>query len=210
LLNKQSIKKVKKMKNRILLGLAAIAMVAVLASCGKKPQVEIDATNAAIAAAQTAEANVYLPGEFAALQDSMNAINAKIAEVDGKLFKNYKEVVADLASVKTLAETVVTNVAVKKDEVKKEAEGLLSNIKAVVEENAKLLPKLPRGKEGAAVIEQIKGDLTAVDATVAEAQSLFDKGTYMDALNKIKAATDKAASLNAEIKEVLTKAKIRF
>ena len=198
------------MKNKILLGLAAIAMVAVLASCGKKPQVEIDATNAAIAAAQTAEANVYLPGEFAALQDSMNAINAKIAEVDGKLFKNYKTVVADLAKVKTAAETVTTNVAVKKDEVKKEAEGLLNNIKAVVAENAKLLPKLPRGKEGAAVIEQIKGDLTAVDATVAEAQSLFDKGTYMDALNKIKAATDKANSLNAEIKEVLTKARIKF
>jgi len=198
------------MKNKILLGLAAIAMVAVLASCGKKPQVEIDATNAAIAAAQTAEANVYLPGEFAALQDSMNAINAKIAEVDGKLFKNYKTVVADLAKVKTAAETVTTNVAVKKDEVKKEAEGLLNNIKAVVAENAKLLPKLPRGKEGAAVIEQIKGDLNAVDATVAEAQSLFDKGTYMDALNKIKAATDKANSLNAEIKEVLTKARIKF
>lgn len=198
------------MKNKILLGLAAIAMVAVLASCGKKPQAEIDAVNAAIAAAQTAEANVYLPGEFAALQDSMNAINAKIAEVDGKLFKNYKTVVADLAKVKTSAETVTANVAVKKDEVKKEAEGLLNNIKAVVAENAKLLPKLPRGKEGAAVIEQIKGDLNAVDATVAEAQSLFDKGTYMDALNKIKAATDKANSLNAEIKEVLTKAKIRF
>jgi len=198
------------MKNKILLGLAAIAMVAVLASCGKKPQVEIDAANAAIAAAQTAEANVYLPGEFAALQDSMNAINAKIAEVDGKLFKNYKTVVADLAKVKTAAETVATNVAVKKDEVKKEVEGLLNNIKAVVAENAKLLPKLPRGKEGAAVIEQIKGDLTAVDATVAEAQSLFDKGTYMDALGKIKAATDKAASLNAEIKEILTKARIKF
>ena len=198
------------MKNKILLGLAAIAMVAVLASCGKKPQVEIDATNAAIAAAQTAEANVYLPGEFAALQDSMNAINAKIAEVDGKLFKNYKIVVADLAKVQTAAETVTANVAVKKDEVKKEAEGLLNNIKAVVAENAKLLPKLPRGKEGAAVIEQIKGDLNAVDATVAEAQSLFDKGTYMDALGKIKAATDKAASLNAEIKEILTKARIKF
>ncbi len=198
------------MKNKILLGLAAIAMVAVLASCGKKPQVEIDATNAAIAAAQTAEANVYLPAEFAALQDSMNAINAKITEVDGKLFKNYKEVVADLATTKTLAETVAANAAVKKDEVKKEAEGLLNNIKAVVAENAKLLPKLPRGKEGAAVIEQIKGDLNAVDATVADAQSLFDKGTYMDALNKIKAATDKANSLNAEIKEVLTKARIKF
>ncbi len=198
------------MKNKILLGLAAIAMVAVLASCGKKPQAEIDATNAAIAAAQAAEANVYLPAEFAALQDSMNAINAAITEVDGKLFKNYKVVVADLASAKTLAETVTANAAVKKDEVKKEAEGLLNGIKAVVAENAKLLPKLPRGKEGAAVIEQIKGELTAVDAAVAEAQSLFDKGTYMDALNKIKAATDKANSLNAEIKEVLTKARIKF
>ena len=198
------------MKNKILMGLAAIVMVAVLASCGKKPQVEIDATNAAIAAAQAAEANVYLPAEFAALQDSMTAINAAITEVDGKLFKNYKVVVADLASAKTLAETVAANAAVKKDEVKKEAEGLLNGIKAVVAENAKLLPKLPRGKEGAAVIEQIKGELTAVDAAVAEAQSLFDKGTYMDALNKIKAATDKANSLNAEIKEVLTKARIKF
>ena len=140
----------------------------------------------------------------------MNAINADITVVDGKLFKNYKVVVADLAATKTLAEQVAANAAVKKEEVKKQVETLLNDIKAVVAENAKLLPKLPRGKEGAAVIEQMKGDLNAVDATVADAQSLFDKGTYMDALNKIKAATDKAASLNAEIKEVLTKARIRF
>jgi len=185
-------------------------MVAVLASCGKKPQVEIDATNAAIAAAQAAEANVYLPAEFAALQDSMNAINAEITVVDGKLFKNYKVVVADLATTKTLADQVAANAAVKKEEVKKEAEALLTSIKAVVAENAKLLPKLPRGKEGAAVIEAIKADLGTVDAAVVEAQGLFDKGAYMDALNKIKAANEKAGSINAEIKEVLTKARIKF
>jgi predicted small lipoprotein YifL len=198
------------MKNKILMGLAAIAMVAVLASCGKKPQVEIDATNAAIAAAQAAEANVYLPAEFAALQDSMNAINAEITVVDGKLFKNYKVVVADLATTKTLADQVAANAAVKKEEVKKEAEALLTSIKAVVAENAKLLPKLPRGKEGAAVIEAIKADLGTVDAAVVEAQGLFDKGAYMDALNKIKAANEKAGSINTEIKDVLTKARIKF
>jgi hypothetical protein len=198
------------MKNKILMGLAAIVMVAVLASCGKKPQVEIDATNAAIAAAQAAEANVYLPAEFAALQDSMNAINADITVVDGKLFKNYKVIVADLAATKTLAEQVVANAAVKKEEVKTEVGTLLNDIKAVVAENAKLLPKLPKGKEGAAVIEAMKTDLAAVDATVADAQGLFDKGAYMDALNKIKAAQEKAAALNTEMKEVLTKARIRF
>ena len=198
------------MKNKILLGLAAMAMVAVLASCGKVPQAEIDATNAAIAAAQAAEANVYLPAEFAALQDSMNAINAAVAAQDGKMFKKFKPVVADLATTKTLAEQVTANVAVKKEEVKKEAETLLNDIKAVIAENGKFIPKLPRGKEGAAVIEQMKADLANVDASVAEAQGLFDKGAYMDALNKIKASKEKADALNAEIKEVLTKARIRF
>jgi hypothetical protein len=205
LLNKQRIKKFKKMKNKVLMGLAAIAMVAVLSSCGKKPQVEIDATNAAIAAAQAAEANVYLPTEFAALQDSMNKINAAITVVDGKLFKNYKAVVANLATTKTLAETVVTNTAAKKEEVKKEAETLLNDIKAVIEENGKLVTKAPRGKEGAAVIEQIKADMATVATSVTDAQALYDKGTYMDALNKIKAAKEKADGINAELKEAIAK-----
>ena len=198
------------MKNKILMGLAAIAMVAVLASCAKKPQVEIDATNAAIAAAQAAEANVYLPTEFAALQDSMNVINTAIAAKEGKMFKNFKPEIAKLESLKTAAVNVTNNVAAKKDEVKKEAETILNDIKAVVAENAKLVTKLPKGKEGAAVIEQIKADLGNVDTAVADAQASFDKGTYMDALNKIKAAKVKADGLNTEIKDALTKAKIRF
>jgi hypothetical protein len=198
------------MKNKVLMGLAAIAMVAVLASCGKVPQAEIDATNAAIAAAQAAEANVYLPGEFTALQDSMSAINAAVEVQNGKLFKKFTPIKEDLASTLALANQVAANAAVKKDEVKKEAEGLLAGIKNVIAENGKLIPKLPRGKEGAAVIEQIKADMTTVNVSVTEAQGLFDKGAYMDALNKIKAANDKATALNTEIKEALTKARIKF
>ena len=198
------------MKNKILMGLAAIAMVAVLSSCGKVPQAEIDATNAAIAAAQAAEANVYVPAEFTALQDSMNAINAAVEAQSGKLFKKFTPVKEKLAATLTLANQVAANAGVKKEEVKKEAETLLNDIKTVIAENGKLIPKLPRGKEGAAVIEQMKADLATVDASVVEAQGLFDKGAFQDALNKIKAANDKAAGLNAEIKEVLTKARIRF
>ena len=86
----------------------------------------------------------------------------------------------------------------------------VNDIKAVITENAKLFPKLPKGKEGAAVIEQIKSELATVDNSVVEAQGLFDKGSFMEALNKIKAAKEKADGLNAEIKEALTKARIRF
>jgi transaldolase len=198
------------MKSRILMGLAVIAMVTVLSSCGKKPQVEIDSTNAAIEAAKAAEANVYLPAEFAAVQDSMNAIMAAIETKEGKLFRNMTAEKDKLNAVTAQANQVAANVAAKKEEVKKEAETLLNDIKTVIAENGKLVVKLPRGKEGAAVIEQIKADLANVNTAVADAQGAYDKGAYMDALTKIKAAKEKADGLNAEIKEALTKARIRF
>lgn len=198
------------MKNKILMGLAAIAMVAVLSSCGKKPQAEIDAANAAIEAAKTAEASVYLPTEFAAVMDSLNAVMTEITTQESKLFKKFGPAKEKLAAIVTLAGKVATDAAVKKEEVKAEAANLLTSIKTVIEENGKLIPKLPRGKEGAAVIEQIKADVATVDASVVEAQGMFDNGVYMDALNKIKAAKEKADGLNAEVKEVLTKARIKF
>lgn len=199
-----------KMKKRVLMGLAIISMVVVLTSCGKKPQVEIDAVNAAIESAKTAGAAIYLPAEFAALQDSLNAVMTDITAKESKMFKNFKPEIARLGEVTALANTITGNVAAKKEEVKAEVTNMMASIKTVIDENALLIPKLPRGKGGAAVIEQIKADVATVDAAVVEAQGLFDKGSYMDAMNKIKAAKEKADGLNAEVKEVLTKARIRF
>ncbi len=198
------------MKNKVLIGLSAIVMIAVLTGCGKKPQVEIDATNAAIEAALAAEADVYLPDEFAAVQDSMNAIMADIEAQEGKMFKKYGDATENLASVQALANEVASKVEGKKEEVKTEAETLMNDIKTVLAENSRLVARLPRGKEGAAVIEQIKADLSNVDASVAEAQTAYDSGAFMDAHNKLQAAKAKADELNAEMKEALTKARIRF
>jgi hypothetical protein len=209
LLNKQSIKKVRKMKNKVLMGLAAIAMVAILSSCGKKPQVEIDATNAAIEAAKTAEAAVYVPVEFAAVQDSMNAINADIAAQESKLFKKFGPAKVKLAATLTLANEVAVKAAAKKEEVKKEVETLMTEIKAVIEENTALMKKAPRGKEGAAVLEAMKTDMATIEVTVVEAQGLYDKGSFMDALNKAKAAKERAAGINTELKDAIAKVKAR-
>jgi hypothetical protein len=195
------------MKNKVLMGLAAIAMVAVLSSCGKVPQEKIDATNAAITAAQTAEAAVYVPAEFAAVQDSMKAIMAEVEVQNGKLFKNYKNVTVKLDQTLAAANQVTANAATKKEEVKKEVETLMTEIKAVIEENGKLMKKAPRGKEGAAVLEQIKTEMATIEASVTEAQGLYDKGTYMDADNKVKAAKERAVAINNELKEAIAKVK---
>ena len=188
-----------------MMGLAAIAMVAVLSSCGKAPQEKIDATNAAITAAQTAEAAVYVPAEFAAVQDSMKAIMAEVEVQNGKLFKNFKNVTVKLDQTLAAATQVATNAAAKKEEVKKEVETLMTEIKAVIEENAGLMKKAPRGKEGAAVLEQIKTESATIDAAVVEAQGLYDKGAYMDADNKVKAAKERAVAINTELKEAIAK-----
>jgi hypothetical protein len=195
------------MKNKVLMGLAAIAMVAFLSSCGKVPQAQIDATNAAIAAAQTAEAATYVPAEFAAVQDSMKAIMADVEAQKSKLFKKFGPAKLKLDATLALANQVAANAAVKKEEVKKEAEATLTEIKGVIEENGTLMKKAPRGKEGAAVLEQMKTEMATIEASVAEAQAAYDKGAFMDALNKVKAAKERATGINTELKDAIAKVK---
>jgi hypothetical protein len=47
--------------------------------------------------------------------------------------------------------------------------------------------------------------MTTIDATVAEAQGLYDKGSYMDAQNKVKAANASATGINTELKDAIAK-----
>jgi hypothetical protein len=195
------------MKNKVLMGLAAIVMVAVLSSCGKVPQAEMDAANAAIATAQSAEAAVYVPAEFTALQDSMNAINADIEVQKSKMFKKFGPAKVKLEATTALAAQVAANAAAKKEEVKKEVEASMTAVKTVVEENKTLMTKAPRGKEGAAVLEQIKTEMATIEASLVEAQGLYDKGSYMDASNKVKAANESATGINTELKDAIAKVK---
>ncbi|MFN8240589.1 MAG: hypothetical protein U0X39_07535 [Bacteroidales bacterium] len=193
------------MKSKVLMGLAAIAMVAFLSSCGKVPQAKIDAVTAAIDSAKVLQADVYVPGEFAAVQDSMKAISADVEKINSKLFKNFKAVEVKLDQALAAAKLVQTNAVAKKEEVKKEVETLLTDIKTVIEENKKLFVRAPRGKEGAQVLEQMKTEMATVETSVTEAQGMYDSGAYMDAFNKVKAAKETADRINGEVKEAIKK-----
>lgn len=185
--------------------MAAFIMVAALVGCGKAPQAEIDAANAAIEAAKTAEANVYLPAEFAAVQDSLTAVNAEIEAQSSKLFKKFGPMKAKLEQTAALANQVAADAAVKKEEVKKEVETAIAGMKTVVEENKTLIAKAPRGKDGATALEEIKTEMTAIDQAAAEAEAMLNSGKYMDALNKVKASSASAVEINTELKNAIAK-----
>ena len=197
------------MKNKVFFGFVTIFMVAILYGCGKKPQESINATSEAIEAAKTAEAEIYVPDEFAALQDSMNVVMAEVTAQESKLFKNFGSAKLKLESTLVLANEVATSAATKKEEVKAEVESLMTEIKTVIEANKTLMTKAPRGKEGAAVLEQIKTEMSTIEVSVVEAQLMYDKGAYMDASNKIKAAKERADGINTELSEAIAKVNAR-
>jgi len=136
-------------------------------SCGKVPQAKFDATNAAIAAAQTAEAAVYVPAEFTAVQDSMKLLMLQLKFRNQNYSRNlvyWTQIGRNFSS----GTKVSTDAVAKKEEVKKDVETTIAAVKAIQEENAALLKKAPRGKEGAAVLEGIKTDIAAIDASIVE------------------------------------------
>lgn len=195
------------MKNKILMGLSIIVMIVTLSSCGKTPQVQIDATKAAIDSAVVAEAPIYLPVEFLALQDSMNVILTDVATQQSKLFKKFGPIKVKLDSTLVIANKLTVSAGIKKAEVKKEVETLLAEVKVISAENVVLLTKAPRGKEGVVVLEQIRTEMTTIEATVLEAQGMYDRGLFMDANSKIKAGKELATGINTELKDAIAKVK---
>ena len=135
----------------------------------------------------------------------MRAVNAYIEGQKSKLFKKYGPAKENLTKVVALAKTVQESAVARKEEVKKEVETLIESLKGVIEENTKLFPRAPRGKEGAAVLEQMKTEMETVSAASAEAQNLYVEGKYMDALNKLKAAKETADKINNDLKEAIKK-----
>lgn len=194
------------MKNRFFLVVATVAAVALMTSCGKVPQANIDAAVAALDSAKTMQADIYLPGDFAALNDSLTVINQAVEAQKSKLFKNYKDVKVKADALAVVAGELAGKAVVKKDEVKAEAEALMTQAKALLDETKTLIAKAPKGKEGKAVLDEIKGEVTVIETSLAEAQTIFDGGAnYMQVLDKVKAANEALTAINTELKEAIAK-----
>ena len=80
------------------------------------------------------------------------------------------------------------------EEIKTEYQTAFAEVQQMIIDNKALVEKAPKGKEGREALEQIKGEISVVETSAMDAQSLFDAGNYMEALNKINAAKSKSAT----------------
>ena len=195
------------MKNRFLVSFVVISFVVLLSGCAKVPQAEIDAVNAAIEDARTNGADVYLPGEFAALQDSMNVINQLVEEQKGKLFKSYKVVKAKIATLTAAAATTKGNVETKKIEVKKEIDALTVEVTGLVATAKAYVAKAPRGKEGAAAVDAINTEVGNLETGLTQdIPAKVTAGDLMGALDWLKASKEKVNNIITELTGAYEKA----
>jgi hypothetical protein len=195
------------MKRKILFGFASIMMLALLAGCGKVPQEQIDAARLAIESAKDSEADVYVPAEYTALQNELNSIMTAIETENSKTFKNFKEQTTQLTELSVSADKVKENAAVVKEQLGVEVQGLFTEINNLIAENKDLMTKAPKGKEGAAVLEEIRNEMLVIEGTVAEANTMYAEGKYMAARDKVNAAIENVNAINTELKDAIAKVK---
>lgn len=193
------------MKNKLFLGLASLVLLSALWGCNKAPQTEIDAATIALTEAQGSGADLYLPEEFTAVNDSLNVIKLGIEAKKSKWFAGYNDEKEQLNNIVILANTLKQNTEIRKNEIKNEILASLTSIKTMLEENQGLLAEAPKGKEGTAVLVAIKDELSVLNASVDNIMKMVESGDYLNAQSKVSAVNEKTLAINTELKEAIAK-----
>lgn len=193
------------MKNRILLSLITVITVAFMTSCNKVPQVEIDAATLALSEAKAAGADLYVPDQYNALQDSMNVAMQIIEAKKSKWFARYGSSIIQLDAIKTKSAEVIQNTQIRKEQIKAEVETALTEVTTLLAEDKELLAKAPRGKEGKEVLDAITSELAVLETTVGEVSAQLAGGDLLGAQSKVNAAKEKAMSIKTELENAIAK-----
>jgi len=193
---------------KILFQISTVLLMAVLViGCAKAPKAELAAANAAIDSAKVVETNRYLATEFNALQDSLNAVNVAIEAQKSKLFfsRDYKSINEKLVVITSEIGALKAKTEERKAQVRTEVQDTLNVLNELILKDKALLAKAPKGKEGKAALEAIQNDITVLDATVTEINTLITNGDYLTAQDKTTAAKVKAEAIKEELSTAIAK-----
>jgi len=190
---------------RKMMMVSALVLVMVMVGCQKPPQQAIDVAKAAVDAARAAEAMDYAPDSLKAAEDAIAALDAELKVQEGKfaLFRSYKKTQELTDALKAAGEKATADAQAKKEQVKQEAQTLITDATTALTEAKALLEKAPKGKGTQADLEAMKGDLAGVESSITEAQNAFNADKYLDAKSKAEAAKTTAGNVKTSIEQAI-------
>ena len=188
--------------------LASILLAALMIGCAKAPEQELSTAKSLLDSARMAEADKYVAADFAAAQDSLNAAVAEIEKQKSanSISRNFDKAKALLASASATARAAQSKAQDEKSKMQAEVDTLLVKTTGMITETKDLLAKAPKGKEGKAALEAIGSEISTVESSSAEAQTMKTSGDLVGARGKLSAGTAKLDSIKVELTTAIEKA----
>jgi chromosome segregation ATPase len=178
---------------------AAAIVLTVAAGCAKPPQVEIDAMNAAMTAAEQAEATKYAADAWNAAQQAKNAVTAELDAQQNKfaLFRSYTKTKELIAAANQAAAAAKDAAVAGKEAAMNQANEALAAAKASVDQANTLMTELAacrrQPKDFKKDMEMMRGSLDGLAAQVAGIESAIGSEDYFGAkaqADSLKASVD--------------------
>jgi len=173
----------------LMFGLALLAVM--ILSCAKAPEKELQEASAAIEAARTAEADLYVPDLFAEAQS--NLTEAETLSV-AKQYKQAKELAL---SAKMKADSAAVLAAKNKEEKRTEAEALLANAQKMLDELNKSINA--EKKIAKAKMTPIKNNAKAAEDLLAQTKKSYEGGEFKNAYDQAQMVLRKVSDTQNEL-----------
>lgn len=182
--------------------IVSLALVGVaLSACGKAPTAELESAEAAIATAVTSGAEEYATASLAAVHDLKAQLDTELGIQSQKfaLTRSYDHAQELAVQMKAEADAAAAEAVEAKEVVRQETTVLLTEVKVALEDVQAMLASAPTGKGTAADLAALQGDLDSAKATLAEGETAFTEGRYLEAKTKIMAVQSGTLSVKTAI-----------
>jgi DNA repair exonuclease SbcCD ATPase subunit len=164
-----------------------------VAGCAKPPQLELDAANAALAAAKAAEADVYAPDTFRSASTAMNEANAKVET------KDYEGAKASAIQAKETADRAKSEADTNKQQTRDEAQAVINRVSPGLDDARTSLSSAPSGKGADEDLAQLSADLGQAEANLNDARSNLSSGKFKDALAQARSSESKLSQVQGSV-----------
>jgi len=177
-----------------------VLMVMMLAAgCARPPAEQIEAAKTAVESARKAEADLYAPAAFKALQKSLDDALDMVER------KNYGEATTMLEEVVSEAERVEALAKANKEKKGKESQAKFEEAMAAVVRAKESLEKAPTGKGSQADIERMKNDLATLAASLPEVEQAINRGDFLDALDTTESVLTGISEIETDVQGAIEK-----
>jgi lipopolysaccharide export LptBFGC system permease protein LptF len=200
--------------NKTMMRLTLLVALCVAASlcfigCASAPTAEINATKAAIAAAQTEDIQTYASESLKTAEDTLAQATSEVQTQEGKsgFSRDYKAASELLKQAKDAAAKAQAEAQANKAKTKADAEALIAGLATQLADAKKALATAPKGKDTKAELEALQNDLKSADEAAVAASTAMSQEKFMDALGQARAAKEKADGVIEQV--TAAKAKIK-